>query len=67
MRDMLDVEAHHHWQSPFAKNRAPPYWLKIRRSSGRAWRLEYIDPAAGDRLLAVLHRFQKPILVCNGQ
>ncbi len=65
MSDVVDVEAHHHWQSPFALGRVPPYWLKIRRASGRSWRLQYIEPAAGDRLLAALHGLHKPILVYN--
>ncbi len=65
--EILDVEAHRHWQSPFAQGRAPAYWLKVRRSSGWSWRLQYIDPAAGDRLLAALYRLKKPILVYNWQ
>ncbi len=67
MSDVLDVEAHRHWQSPLTKGKQPPYWLKIRRTSGRSWRLQYIEPAAGDRILAALHRLHKPILVYNWQ
>lgn len=67
LNEVLDIEAHRHWESPFAHGRPPNYWLKIRRSSGSAWRLQYIDPSAGDRLLAALYRFKKPILVYNWQ
>lgn len=67
MSDVVDIEAHRHWQSPFAKGKIPLYWLKIRRTSGWPWRLQYIEPAAGDRILATLHRLNKPILVYNWQ
>ncbi len=63
MDDVLDIEAHRHWQSSLAKDRNQAYWLKIRRARGRQLLVEYLQPAAGDRVLAALHRFGKPILV----
>lgn len=65
MSELVDVEAHRHLQSPFAKTKVPPYWLMIRRASGRPWRLQYIEPAAGDRFLTALYRLRKPIWVYN--
>ncbi len=65
--DILDVEAHRHWQSPLKKGKVPPYWIKMRRASGRPWLLQYIEPAAGDELLAALHRLEKPIMVYKWQ
>ncbi len=63
MDDILDIEAHRHWQSSRVKDRAPAYWLKVRRINGRPWHFEYIRPGAGERVLAALYRFHKPILV----
>ncbi len=67
MQDVVGIEAHRHWHNPLATGRPPWYWLLIRRTRGRGWRVEYIAPEAGDRLLDALHRLRKPILVYNWQ
>ncbi len=63
MQDVVGVDAHRHWQSSLVRGKPPAYWLSIRRTSRRPVRLDYIDPAAGDRLLVTLYQLKKPILV----
>lgn len=68
LSEVVNVEAHRHWHNPLTPRREPAYYLILRRPSRRAWPrrgwlLQYIAPEAGDRLLAALHRFQKPITV----
>ncbi len=63
MENVVEVEAHRHWRSFFEKESPPAYWLSIRRASGWPWRLYYIEPDAGDRLLAAIYRNHKPIRV----
>jgi hypothetical protein len=62
-----DIEVHRHWQSAVMRNRAPDYWIKLRRSNLRGWILYHVQPEAGDRLLYLLHQYEKPILVYNWQ
>ncbi len=67
MEDVVQVEAHRHWQNPYGPRKPPPYYLIFRRRSGWPWQVQYLQPEAGDRLLFSLYRLKKPILVYNWQ
>ncbi len=70
MSEIINIEAHRHWRNPLLKGQDPAYYLLLHRTSKRAWPkrgwlLTHLTPAAGDRLLYDLYRFNKPIRVYN--
>ncbi len=65
MDKVLNVEAHHHWQTRHPRSNAPDIWLILHRSRWRGWALYHVRPDAGGRLLYALYRFNKPIMVYN--
>jgi len=61
--EVLEVDAHRDRWSVRAKGQPPLYRIFVRLSAGRQWRLDGLEPDAGDRLLAAIHRLNKPIRV----
>lgn len=61
MDEIVQIEARRHWRSPFGTRRPPRYWLLIRTRARWARQIQYLEPEAGDRVLAALHRAGKPI------
>ncbi len=63
MADVLRVDAKKMPWGFAARFRAAPYSIDVWLTGYRHWRLQNVEPEAGDRLLAALHGYQKPIWV----
>ena len=63
MNDVLRVDAHRVPWRIVATRQPPLYRIDIWLTGFRHWRLDNIEPEAGDRLLATLHAHQKPVWV----
>ncbi len=63
LQDVLRVDAHRIPWRVVATHQPPLYRIDVWLTAFRHWRLDYIEPEAGDRLLATLHARQKLIWV----
>ncbi len=63
LHDVLRVDAHRVPWRIVATRQPPAYRIDVWLTGFRHWRFDYIEPEAGDRLLATLHARQKLIWV----
>ncbi len=63
LNDVLRIDVRKMPWSFASRFRPAPYAIDVWLAGYRHWRLQYVEPEAGDRLLAVLHGYQKPIWV----
>lgn len=63
MDDVLRIDARKMPWRYASRFRPAPYAMDVWLAGYRHWRLQYVEPEAGDRLLAALHGYQKPIWV----
>ena len=63
MDDVLRVDARKMPWKFAARYRPAPYAMDVWLTGYRHWRLQYVEPEAGDRLLAILHGYHKSVWV----
>lgn len=63
LHDVLRVDAHRVPWRVFGSRQPPVYRIDVWLTGFRHWRLDNIEPEAGDRLLATLDARRKPIWV----
>lgn len=61
MNDVLRVDARRMPWKVVAARQPPVYQIDVWLTAFRHWRLENIEPEAGDRLLATFHALHKPV------
>ena len=63
MEEVLRIDARRMPSRPWRSGLPPPWMLDVWLARGRKWRLAYIEPEAGDRVLRTLYDYRKPIWV----
>lgn len=63
MKDVLRVDARRSAWRFLAKGQPAPFTVDVWLTGRRHWRLDNVEPEAGDQILASLHRHNKPIWV----
>ncbi len=63
MDDVLRVDARKMPWKYATRYRPAPYIIDVWLGGYRHWRLQYVEPEAGDRLLAILHGYHKPVWI----